>query len=487
LRYPSIESPGNDTVPEASELPLRSSVGGWRWKRLSLRSRLLVLVSAAFILVGLLAGALAVHNARQAVMEELESSIRLTRELIEVALASAPDGDEGLLLDRLRASFSAIDGTRHITLSLEGGSSVRVVTPPPAAPEAPAWFTRLLEVESVDLRLALPLSSAAESTLVIRAEPEDEIAEAWADVRALMVFLVLALLLADVLVVLTVTHALRPVQDIRRALDAVERGDLSARLPSLELPELDGIARQFNHMVEVLEAAREDNRRLASRSLSIQERERRHLAQELHDEMGQSLSAIRAIAASLMHRAGDRDPTSREAAAEIARIASHVYDAARGMMLRLRPVTLDELGLKAAIETLVDDWNGRFEDCFCRLDTGRLPAHLPDDIAIGAYRIIQEALTNVVKHSRATEVAVLVRAVPAAETLGSEGHDQVLELRVTDNGRGLASAHHATEGGLGLRGIRERAEAAGGRFTLIQPSAGGLRVEVDLPFEEIPA
>jgi len=333
-------------------------------------------------------------------------------------------------------------------------------------------------VQSIEYRLPIPLTAAADSTLVILADPEDEVAEAWGDVRALMVMLVLALLLADVLVLLTVSHALRPVHDIQRALDAVERGDLSARLPSLELPELDGIARHFNEMVSFLENAREENRRLVSRSLSIQERERRHLAQELHDEMGQSLSAIRAIAASLVQRADASDAHTREAAAEIARIGSHVYDVARGMMLRLRPVTLDELGLRAALETLVDEWNGRFEDCFCRLDVGPLPAQLPDDIAIGAYRIVQEALTNVVKHARATSVDVSVRLQPG--TAGAA----VLELRVRDDGRGLAARSGVAEGGLGLRGMRERAESAGGRFELIHPPAGGLQVEVDLPFRE---
>jgi two-component system sensor histidine kinase UhpB len=434
-----------------------------------------VLVNAAFLLVGLFGAALAVQNARDAVVEELDSSVKLTLELIEVALAGSPEGDHGVLIERLRASLAAIEGTRHLTLTIEGGTAAAA---PPVAEEAsaaPAWFARWLEVEPVQYRRLVSLADGADAVLVIRADPRDEIDEAWADARALIVVLLLALLMADLLVVLTVTHALRPVHDIQRALDAVERGDLAARLPTLGLPELDGIARQFNHMVSVLESSREENRRLTSRSLSIQERERRHLAQELHDEMGQSLSAIRAIAASMMRRAGEADAHTRDAAQEIARIGSHVYDVARGMMHRLRPVTLDELGLKAAIETLVDDWNARFEDCFCRLELGPLPERLPDDLAIGAYRIVQEALTNVVKHARATEVAVSVRTRP-----GPDGSD-LLELRIRDNGRGLAAGALAGEGGLGLRGMRERAEVAGGRLRLVEPAGGGLQIEVELP------
>jgi len=465
--------------PAASSAPILRVTARRGWRALSLQVRLLILVNAAFLLVGLFGAVLALGNAREAVVEELESSVKLTLELIEVALASAPVGEHGVLLDRLRASLSAIEGTRHLTLTIEGAAAGGLPAPerPPAAP---AWFSRWLEVAPLEYRRLVPLAEGAPSTLVIRADPRDEIDEAWADTRALTMVLLLALLMADLLVVITVTHALRPVKDIQRALDAVERGDLSARLPALRLPELDGIARQFNHMVDVLENSREENRRLASRSLSIQERERRHLAQELHDEMGQSLSAIRAIAASMMRRAGAADVHTRDAAAEIARIGSHVYDVARGMMHRLRPVTLDELGLKAAIETLVDDWNTRFEDCFCRLVLGPLPERLPDDLAIGAYRIVQEALTNVVKHARATEVEISVGSRP--QPPGSTGG--VLELRVRDNGRGVMAGAAANEGGLGLRGMRERAEVAGGRFRLTHPVAGGLQIEVELPYEE---
>lgn len=451
---------------------------------LSLRVRLLVLVNAAFLLVGLFGAVLAVGNARDAVVEELDSSVRLTLELIEVALASAPEGDHGELLDRLSASLSAIEGTRHLTLSIEGGASMAITRAPERPAEAPVWFSRWLEVAPLEYRRLVSMADGAQSTLVIRADPSDEIDEAWADTRALIMVLMLALLVADLLVVLTVTHALRPVKDIQRALDAVERGDLAARLPALRLPELDGIARHFNHMVHVLESSREENRRLASRSLSIQERERRHLAQELHDEMGQSLSAIRAIAASMMRRAGETDTHTRDAAAEIARIGSHVYDVARGMMHRLRPVTLDELGLKAAIETLVDDWNTRFEDCFCRLTLGPLPERLPDDLAIGAYRIVQEALTNVVKHARATEVEISIRARPRPPGQPADPGGGVLELCVRDNGRGFAPGPMAGEGGLGLRGMRERAEVAGGQLRLTRPAEGGLQVEVELPYEE---
>src|SRR5690606_17634846 len=106
----------------------------------------------------------------------------------------------------------------------------------------------------------------------------------------------------------------------------------------------------------------------ARRSLSIQEAERKHLAQELHDEMGQSISAIKAIAFSIAER-NSEDAMSREGATRIGTISNHVRDHIRSMMHRLRPVVLDELGLIPALEHMVDEWNRNHSNMFCSLRT----------------------------------------------------------------------------------------------------------------------
>lgn len=468
MAWPETHTGQQEGTTPAASVPV---VIPWR-RRLSLRLRLVLLVSAAFLLVGMGGAAVAIANAREAVVQELESSVRVTTELVEVALASASTTEPGPLLARLRNALAAIRGSRHLSLILEGDEPSPPSTVDSTNPGTPAWFAALVEPAPVEVRQPIPDGLGGAAVLIIRADPRDEIHEAWEDVRALLLILVSALIAADLLVVVTVRRGLQPVMGIRHALDAVERGDLTARLPALDLPELDGIARQFNHMVTVLEASREENRRLASRNLAIQEAERRRLAQELHDEMGQSLSAIRALAASTVNRAAENDTHTRDAASEIARISSHVYDVARGMMLRLRPVVLDELGLRAALETLIDDWNGCHEEVFCGLDLLALPDALPDEFSIGVFRIVQEALTNVAKHARATQVQV------SFEQLDS-GIGPGLRLSITDNGRGLK--RRPVERGLGLRGIRERAEALGGRMDLMSPVEGGLRVSVDLP------
>jgi two-component system sensor histidine kinase UhpB len=125
---------------------------------------------------------------------------------------------------------------------------------------------------------------------------------------------------------------LKPVERIVAAMDGIEQGDYRARLPAFELPELATVAGKFNRMAEVLERSREENRQLAQQSIAIQEAERRALAHELHDELGQSIAAINAVAASI--EAG----AARSGAATIAEIGARMHAVVRGMLRRLRPV-----------------------------------------------------------------------------------------------------------------------------------------------------
>jgi two-component system, NarL family, sensor histidine kinase UhpB len=141
----------------------------------------------------------------------------------------------------------------------------------------------------------------------------------------------------------------------------------------------------------------------------------------------------------------------------------------RGMLRRLRPVLLDEFGLTRALEDLVDGWNERHEDAFCRLSVGGGCDDLRDDAAISLYRIVQECLTNASKHSAATEVAVELER-PANGSI---------RLAVADNGKGFDAA--VTRPGLGLLGMRERSEALGGTFKVEASLNAGVRLTVELP------
>src|SRR5690606_727084 len=265
-----------------------------------------------------------------------------------------------------------------------------------------------------------------------------------------------------------VGHWLRPLERIVSALEGIGRGDYSARLPSFDLPELTVLSRQFNHMAEALERSRAENRELTQRSLAIQESERRHLAQELHDELGQSISAIKAVAVSIAKESDGRDDAVRRAAATIEQVASHVYAVVAGIIRRLRPARLDQFGLAAALEELVDGWNEHHPDTFCTFSSSGPLDDLDETIEINVYRIVQESLTNVAKHSGANEAKVTI-----ARTHGA------LQLEVRDDGAGFDPAN--IRRGLGLLGIRERVEALAGAWALETAPGRGVAIRVTVP------
>jgi two-component system sensor histidine kinase UhpB len=414
-----------------------------------------------------------IHNARGAVAEEAQSTARLALQLLEVAYASASPGGQDVLRARLREQMPDLEGARHLEVALiEGDRELPLAVAERAQRgNVPQWFARLVEPAATELRRSVVSSSGARAEIVVRADPSDEIAESWDDARPLLLLVLGVSILANSLVYFVIGRWLRPVERIVAAMDGIQQGDYRARLPAFDLPELASVASKFNHMAEVLERSREQNRYLAQQTLAIQEGERRALAHELHDELGQSISAINAVAVSIgqVSRDGDGGGAIAAGAATIAETSNHLYSVVRGMMRRLRPVLLDEFGLVRALEELVDGWNDRHADAFCKLDVrGRLD-ELEDEVNVSIYRIVQECLTNASKHAQASAVAVDVE----------RADDGGVRLAIADDGKGFEPARAPS--GLGLLGMRERVEALQGKLDLVTGAGRGVRIMITIP------
>lgn len=443
---------------------------------MSLRVRLNILITLCFALVLLFGSVFVVNNARHAVHEELTSTANLTIQLIEVALALADNGPAQLppeLLDRI----VGLGGTRHLDVEIyHGGRAIQdrhVAHQGGGSADAPAWFAGLVGQSPIEFRRVLSFPDRPAIEIVVRADPSDEIGEAWNEVGSVLGLLVLFIVLANLLVYFTIGRWLAPVAAILKALDGIEQGDYRLRLPRFPLPELSRISEKFNHMAEVLLRSREENRALTQRSLAIQERERRNLAHELHDELGQSISAVKAVAVSMSQQSDTR--TIGDNAAAIVSISNHMYDVARQMMRRLRPVVLDELGLIAALQEMVDDWNARHGEVFCRFrHSGDLDG-LGEEINIGLYRIVQESLTNISKHAGATEVDIRLAAGQVMDGTAR----RIVELKIRDDGLGFDPEQ--TRFGLGLLGMRERVEAMRGKFSLVTKPGQGVSISLSIP------
>lgn len=209
------------------------------------------------------------------------------------------------------------------------------------------------------------------------------------------------------------------------------------------------------------------NHALLQRILEVQEDERKRIARDLHDDLGQYLSAIKAQSNSLLIDASSSADVQLTAKS-ITSSADHAYDATRNMIHSLRPVALDDLGLSAALEHLVNTWRPIYAENISvsegNLDknSGQTNYHLcihgdidrySENVNISVFRIVQEALTNIAKHAKAKTASIMIKSEP-----------HYLEIEINDDGIGFDITKH--NAGYGLLGIAERVDALGASLAI---------------------
>lgn len=425
------------------------------------------LISILLFMVVLLLGlslVVIVANARSTVDDELETSVKTVIQLVTAALVSLPDDDEvrGELID----NFHQLETAHNLDIVLRNPASGMTLTSRETSLEAtdlsaPAWFVSLVAPSSREYRQRMEFSRQAPLEVVVTADPTDEIEETWRESRSIFWLILGFTLLSLVMMVVIIRRSLAPLSQLSSALEEVAEGDYETQLDKPELPDLDRLTSQFNRLAAVLAEKERQNQQLLSSKLQVQESERRRLAQELHDDLGQSITAIKALAV-----AGGSQQSE-----VIVSICGQMYDSVRSLMHQLRPPLLDELGLSSALEKLVDDWNIAHEESFCALSVEGDLDGLDESVAVHLFRCVQEALNNVAKHASADRVEVrLLRT------------ESTVELHIADDGCGFDESQTEV-GGMGLVGLRERAEACGGSFSLVTQLGKGVSITIIIPSE----
>lgn len=212
------------------------------------------------------------------------------------------------------------------------------------------------------------------------------------------------------------------------------------------------------------------NQRQAHDYLRSLEAERKHLARELHDELGQYSNAIKLDALAM----ADSAPTVATAARRIVQSADHLHGVVGQLIRRLRPAGLDELGLVAALEGCIDRWQQTLAETAIELQVEGEFDDLGELAKLAVYRSLQEALTNCARHAGASRVQVRLSRQPDPAT----GIDRLL-LEVSDDGKGCEAARLAA--GYGLRGMRERLALMGGSLQLQTAPGHGMQLTAALP------
>ena len=217
------------------------------------------------------------------------------------------------------------------------------------------------------------------------------------------------------------------------------------------------------------------NRQLTRAIQSRLEEERRSIARELHDELGQCVTAIKTIGTAISNRTQDTAPDVQANALTIVSVASHIYDVVHGIIRQLRPTALDHLGLSETLRDTVSAWRGRHPDIACELSLEGALEGMGETINITVYRIVQECLTNVARHAVATRADIHVTRFNDSQ------RGDAVKVAVRDNGKGFAHIGGSEVTRFGLIGMRERVQALGGELLIDSRPNEGATVTAIIP------
>lgn len=420
---------------------------------------------------------LSFNNARMNTLAEIASAEKSTLTLFNSALIGAASDNANA--DNAKINNSRINNLsafklrqlshmRHLKIELVDNNnrlldSNQLASADKLSHPAPIWFVRVLNNTMPKWQPTVRefyVKDQLLGKLVITPDPTYEYAEIWKQMTELLVLLALFFICVNLMIAWAIAQALKPTESILQTLNALEKGDLAARLPHFKLPELSLIGKQFNHMIETLQHSISQNHKLAQRLITLQEAERKNLARDLHDEFGQCLTAINTDANVILKHAKIKYPDLLDSATAITKLSRHLGDLVSGLLQKLRPGVLDELGLIAALNDLVDTWKSRNESqseaINCHFSIKVIEDNLTETINLAIYRLVQEALTNISRHAKASIVTIDIITENQRQQTG-------VMVKIHDNGIGFNPNNND---GFGLPGMRERVEGLGGTFTI---------------------
>jgi two-component system, NarL family, sensor histidine kinase UhpB len=439
---------------------------------LSLKIRIDLLIGL-LLFCGLAADlARVIVDARPRVQAEDEAMTRISKDFAQAALASlqdSPDPEAGL-----RQMLASLGRLRHVRISfVKSNEAAALAFVDSSRHVAPRWFAALIGASPSVSVLPAVAGGRTLGQIVIASNPSDEIDEIWEAASSLGLIGGAVAMAALLGASLLLGRTLRPLGDYGATLGRLRDGDFVARALPAGSPEFVDIGLKINSLAEALEGFKATNQSLIQQLLEVQDDERKAIAHELHDEIGSHLFAIRAsavvLAAGLRAEGADRQALRASAIGDqVEALQGHN----RRILRRLRPAALDDLGLAEALEILVKGWRETEPSVDLTLD---LPDKLDDChplASLALYRLVQEALTNVYRHARASHASV---------SIACDMSQRNLRVKVRDDGVGLKTDARP---GLGLTGMRERMRALGGSFACGPSPEGGTLVEAMFPLRD---
>lgn len=452
---------------------------------MSLRLQVNLIITALMVFFAAALIGLQIDNTRRAVHEEV-----LGANLVAVQMLSRMNWVDGFAgssgLEALTAYLRRLGRVRANEITLYDEEGKKLYESPPSTykigREAPQWYARMV-ASPLDPKVII-LSSGR---ITLQADPSRATLDGWDDLRPMLWMVLTGFVLANALVYALIGQATRPLRLVVSGLRQMEQGAYNTRLPELSGREGQQISHAFNAMAQSVQGgalarlqaqearqALAENRELTQLIQARIEQERGAIARELHDELGQQVTAIKSVGLAIARKSEGHDAQIEQSARMVMECADQIYDGVHRLISQLRPLALDRFGLRDALQDLLGDWRVRYPDAGLSLTLNGLPDGLEEDLATATYRIVQEAVTNSLRHARASRIGIHVEALADS-----------LVLEVVDNGIGQIDQFH-TPGHFGVPGMRERAQALGGSFNLAQIKPSGVRVRVVLPLNRKP-
>ena len=438
------------------------------FSKLSLRTKLSVLVGVSIALAVGLCLSLFLVNAASRVRSESDSAFKLAHDFVHSAIIGIQNSKHpGEALQRV---VEEANSSRHIRIYSEKFTStdreLREVTPPPA------WFSRLLAATSQRDEIEIAISGQRFDKITIETSSLDEISEIWQEIKWISLASLIIIFIISIMIVWVVSKTLSPINDYVAALNRLDSGERNINISNNRTPEFQIISDRINTLAKTLHALDDENHILIQKMIKVQDDERKDLARDLHDEYGPALFMARVGIGEVRKKVDKLSQSSsfHEEWAIVDGTLDKLQQINRRILGRLRPAALEEVGLSGAVEAMVQSWREAHPNIALSCALSQDHFVLDEHRALTAYRIIQEALTNIYRHAHATQASVQIEEDKVEDK-------SCLKIIIADNGKGI---NLDISQGVGLRGMKERILSVEGELKIIN-NGSGTRIEAIIP------
>ncbi len=424
---------------------------------MSLKTRLIIYINSLLFLTILIGSIGLMVSAKKNVRDEVLSTQSLAIFAIENGIKKNPEiylfQEEGEPF-----GFSKLLNLRHLKIEYydeNGYLRDQTLANQDYSESPPSWFIKSMEIFSTQIPeqiIDINLRGKEFGYILIKPEPLYEYSEIWSQYKRGLWIILIFFSLINLLIFVVFYLTLQPINNLIHGFQKLEDENYNVRIKKTKILELDIIGQKFNSTAKKIKDTNTRVHKLSQDLINIQEQEKKELARNLHDELGQSLTAIQAEAASIKN--SKKEKSQVIAVENIISISKSMMASTRELIKKLSLGILDEVGIKIALDDLVMSWSKRHPNIKIKYDFDQSALQkLSKETHQHLYRIVQEALTNISKHANPANVSILIKSILSGKVKIEIINDGIIKKAKSSSG-------------MGLSGIRERVAQMKGQIQI---------------------